>query len=189
VQAINASSLLCESLSRPGLPLSSAFLSSHLINPGSLKYRPVVILAERDKEEMDRQLRKALRGTSLEWHTRSGAPHAAADLEKVAAGQARTVILLQPDAPQVRGCLIRLSMTVIASLRRLPDQAPRDSLKKETSTGGFNTIAAVQLLLYQAYSDVLKQPGAERVRTCLDGVPLMIKPALHLHLFRPCHTM
>ena len=64
--------------------------------------RPVVILAERDKEDMDVQLRRALRGSSLEWHTRSGAPHALADLEKVAAGQARTVILLQPDSEQVR---------------------------------------------------------------------------------------
>ncbi|EIE27753.1 hypothetical protein COCSUDRAFT_55736 [Coccomyxa subellipsoidea C-169] len=64
---------------------------------------PVVILAERDKEDMDVQLRRALRGSSLEWHTRSGAPHALADLEKVAAGQARTVILLQPDSEQDAG--------------------------------------------------------------------------------------
>ena len=61
----------------------------------------MVILAERDKEDMDRQLRRALRGSSVEWHTRSGAPHALADLEKVAAGQARTIILLQPDSAQV----------------------------------------------------------------------------------------
>lgn len=61
-----------------------------------------MILAERDKEEMDSQLRRALRGSKVQWHTRSGAPHAVADLEKVAAGQARTVILLQPDSAQVR---------------------------------------------------------------------------------------
>lgn len=47
---------------------------------------------------MDRSLRRALRGSKVEWHTRQGAPHAAADLEKVAAGQARTVILLQPES-------------------------------------------------------------------------------------------
>ncbi|KAK9917305.1 hypothetical protein WJX75_002985 [Coccomyxa subellipsoidea] len=64
---------------------------------------PVVILAERDKEDMDVQLRRALRGSSVEWHTRSGAPHALADLEKVAAGQARTIILLQPDSAQDAG--------------------------------------------------------------------------------------
>lgn len=69
-----------------------------------LPRRPVVVLAEREKEDMDRQLRRALRGTSMEWHTRSGAPHALADLEKVAAGQARTIILMQPDSAQVQCC-------------------------------------------------------------------------------------
>ncbi|CAL8463710.1 g3244 [Coccomyxa elongata] len=64
---------------------------------------PVVVLAEREKEDMDRQLRRALRGTSMEWHTRSGAPHALGDLEKVAAGQARTIILMQPDSAQDAG--------------------------------------------------------------------------------------
>ena len=63
--------------------------------------RPVVVLAERDKDDMDKQLKKALRGQKLEWHTRSGAPHAIADLEKVAAGQARTIIVLQPDVEEV----------------------------------------------------------------------------------------
>ena len=64
--------------------------------------RPVVVLAERDKDDMDKQLKKALRGQKLEWHTRSGAPHAIADLDKVAAGQARTIIVLQPDEEEVR---------------------------------------------------------------------------------------
>ena len=64
-------------------------------------HRPVVVLAERDKDDMDKQLKKALRGQKLEWHTRSGAPHAIADLEKVAAGQARTIIVLQPDEEEV----------------------------------------------------------------------------------------
>ena len=68
----------------------------------NLACRPVVVLAERDKDDMDKQLKKALRGQKLEWHTRSGAPHAIADLEKVAAGQARTIIVLQPDEEEVR---------------------------------------------------------------------------------------
>ncbi|KAK9797373.1 hypothetical protein WJX73_006662 [Symbiochloris irregularis] len=58
---------------------------------------PVVVLAERDKEEMDKELRGALRGYALEWHTRMGAPHNLSDLSRVAAGQAKTVILLDPD--------------------------------------------------------------------------------------------
>ena len=34
-------------------------------------------------------------------HLCQGAPHSLADLEKVAAGQARTIILLQPDNIEV----------------------------------------------------------------------------------------
>ena len=60
-----------------------------------------MVLAERDKEDMDRQLKKALGGQKIEWHTRSGAPHSIADLDKVAAGQARTIIILQPDQEEV----------------------------------------------------------------------------------------
>lgn len=66
-----------------------------------LSCRPVVVLAERDKDDMDKQLKKALRGQKIEWHTRSGAPHSIADLEKVAAGQARTIIILQPEQEEV----------------------------------------------------------------------------------------
>ena len=64
-----------------------------------------MVLAERDKDDMDKQLKKALGRQKLEWHTRSGAPHAIADLEKVAAGQARTIIVLQPDEEEVSPCL------------------------------------------------------------------------------------
>ena len=66
-----------------------------------LHCRPVVVLAERDKDDMDKQLKKALGGQKIEWHTRSGAPHSIADLEKVAAGQARTIIILQPEQEEV----------------------------------------------------------------------------------------
>ncbi len=64
-----------------------------------------MVLAERDKDDMDKQLKKALGRQKLEWHTRSGAPHAIADLEKVAAGQARTIIVLQPDKEEVESHL------------------------------------------------------------------------------------
>lgn len=59
------------------------------------------MLAERDKEDMDRQLRSALRGYKIRWHTRMGAPHNLSDLARVAAGQAKTIILLDPDDPEV----------------------------------------------------------------------------------------
>lgn len=60
--------------------------------------RPIVILADRQKEEMDEELRAALKGFTLEWHTRTGFPHSISDLQKVAAGQAKNVILLNPDS-------------------------------------------------------------------------------------------
>ncbi|MCJ1468198.1 hypothetical protein MMC07_006826 [Pseudocyphellaria aurata] len=63
--------------------------------------RPVVVLAERDKEDMDRQLRSAMRGYKIAWHTRMGAPHNLNDLHRVAAGQARTIILLEPENGEV----------------------------------------------------------------------------------------
>ena len=64
----------------------------------------MVVLAERDKEEMDKELREALKGYALEWHTRMGAPHNLSDLARVAAGQAKTVILLDPDDSEVCRC-------------------------------------------------------------------------------------
>ena len=59
--------------------------------------RPVVVLADREKEEMDDELRHSLKGYNIEWHTRSGAPHCSSDLDRVAAGQAKNVILLDDN--------------------------------------------------------------------------------------------
>ena len=57
-----------------------------------------MVLAERDKTEMDRELRRELgKASALEWPPRSGAPHSIADLERVGAGQARTIILMHPE--------------------------------------------------------------------------------------------
>lgn len=64
-----------------------------------------MILADRQKEEMDEELRAALKGFTLEWHTRTGFPHSISDLQKVAAGQAKNVILLNPDSEEVHLCM------------------------------------------------------------------------------------
>ena len=65
---------------------------------GTCSRRPVVVLAERDKELMDRELRRELgRHPAVEWHTRAGAPHSIADLERVNAGLAKTIILMHPE--------------------------------------------------------------------------------------------
>ena len=55
------------------------------------------MLADREKEEMDDELRHSLKGYNIEWHTRSGAPHCSSDLDRVAAGQAKNVILLDDN--------------------------------------------------------------------------------------------
>ena len=40
---------------------------------------------------------QVMKGLHLEWHTRHGAPHNLRDLDRVNAGHARTVILLEPE--------------------------------------------------------------------------------------------
>ena len=63
--------------------------------------RPVVILSDRPKEDMDRELKKGLASYDLEWHTRTGMPYSISDLDRVAAGSAQTVLLLQDDTVEV----------------------------------------------------------------------------------------
>ncbi|KAK9861239.1 hypothetical protein WJX84_011733 [Apatococcus fuscideae] len=58
---------------------------------------PVVILANRPKLEMDAECNQGLAGMGLDVDTRSGVPFSVTDLEKVAAGTARTVLLLSND--------------------------------------------------------------------------------------------
>ena len=44
---------------------------------------------------------QVMRGLQLQWHTRHGAPHNLRDLDRVNAGHARTVILLEPEEGEV----------------------------------------------------------------------------------------
>lgn len=78
--------------------------------------RPIVILAEKAKPQMDAMVAEGLGGLQLEVHTRSGRPHSLADLQHVAAGLAKNLLLLNPDTAEV--CpLPRL-------LCSLPDELP-----------------------------------------------------------------
>ena len=61
----------------------------------------VVILADRPKQEMDEECQHGLAGLGLEVDTRSGVPYSVDDLRKVAAGSARTVLLLNDNHPEV----------------------------------------------------------------------------------------
>ncbi len=58
-------------------------------------------MAERDKSSMDAEVQAALKGYKIRWQTRQGAPYSAADLAKVSASAASTVILMRPDNSHV----------------------------------------------------------------------------------------
>lgn len=58
-------------------------------------------MAERDKSDMDADVQAALKGYRIRWQTRKGAPYSAADLAKVSASAASTVILMRPDNSRV----------------------------------------------------------------------------------------
>ena len=64
----------------------------------------VVILADRPKQEMDSDCQQGLAGLGLEVDTRTGVPYSVDDLKKVAAGSARTVLLLTDKHHEVRCC-------------------------------------------------------------------------------------
>lgn len=58
-------------------------------------------MAERSKTDMDADVQAALKGYKIRWQTREGAPYSAADLAKVSASAASTVILMRPDNSRV----------------------------------------------------------------------------------------
>lgn len=64
----------------------------------------MVILADRPKQEMDNDCHHGLAGLGLEVDTRTGVPYSVDDLKKVAAGSARTVLLLNDKRCEVRSC-------------------------------------------------------------------------------------
>ena len=62
----------------------------------------IVVMAEKNKEWMDSQMKDALKGYKLSWQSREGSPYAAADLTRVSAGSAAMIVLLRPESDQVR---------------------------------------------------------------------------------------
>ncbi|CAK0785418.1 hypothetical protein CVIRNUC_008627 [Coccomyxa viridis] len=129
---------------------------------------PVVVLAERDKDDMDKQLKKALGRQKLEWHTRSGAPHAIADLEKVAAGQARTIIVLQPDKEEDAGKKLVSALLGLQSTRAATQPRPflklqRQHLAVQAPEKG------PEALLFRAVQDIMENSAQSLRLTRLSG--------------------
>lgn len=75
--------------------------AGHVSNSCGSACRAVVIMAERNKSDMDADVQAALKGYRIRWQTREGAPYSAADLAKVSASAASTVILMRPDNSRV----------------------------------------------------------------------------------------
>lgn len=76
---------------------------------------PIVVLAEQDKEYMDGFINEELESGGLNIITRTGSPAKLSDLEKVAAGEAHTVIVLHTEqenkafaVAQKAACLVAL---------------------------------------------------------------------------------
>lgn len=55
------------------LPNPSAFLATHTLSTP----RDIVVLADRNKAELDADVERALRGSGMAWVTRCGAPYSA----------------------------------------------------------------------------------------------------------------
>jgi Trk K+ transport system NAD-binding subunit len=88
----------------------------------------VVILADRDKVEMDTEIAEAMDGSRLRIVTRSGSPMSFGDLGLLALGRSRSVIVLSPDY-HPDGSLVsdseadtRVLKTLLAITKRENDQ-------------------------------------------------------------------
>lgn len=88
----------------------------------------VVILADRDKVEMDTEIAEAMEGSKLRIVTRSGSPMSFGDLGLLALGRSRSVIVLSPDY-HPDGSLVsdseadtRVLKTLLAITKRENDQ-------------------------------------------------------------------
>ena len=94
----------------------------HCTEAHALLCRPVVILANRPKLEMDAECNQGLAGMGLDVDTRSGVPFSVSDLEKVAAGTARTVLLLSSSQTTQVSCTEPLLLHKQCAPLRGPEQ-------------------------------------------------------------------
>eukprot|EP00891_Asterochloris_glomerata_P002795 jgi/Astpho2/2795/fgenesh1_pg.00050_%23_80_t len=107
---------------------------------GSVYDKPIVILAERDKHEMDTELESVLQNACIKVITRSGAPHFLKDLNSISAGSAHTVVLLHPenaaDASKIKAATVlalksaraAVDPSVPSSGQNIVIQTPEESL-------------------------------------------------------------
>ncbi|KAF6257467.1 hypothetical protein COO60DRAFT_1622239, partial [Scenedesmus sp. NREL 46B-D3] len=98
-----------------------------------LYQRPVVVLADRPKAEMDAVVLATMKGLKFEVFLRSGRPSRQPDLQRVAAVSAGTVLLLQPEPCSSEAAAEALKATTLISLRALQLTQTPSSLPFNTS--------------------------------------------------------
>lgn len=153
VVAVNHTVIL--NWNRETIPLLRQISISRMERDSDVFAGDVVIMANKEKSQMDEEVRKALKGCkNMKWHTRSGSPHCITDLESVAAGQAQTVILLCPENTEgvaqkqvtaVMGVQTARSSTAARPFMKLSKQSiavqvpsdPHEAKVLETASGVF----------------------------------------------------
>lgn len=112
-------------------------LSNAQADPGSRLYqRPVVILADHDKATVDAAISSVFKGTRLRVFFRRGLPTKARDLERVAAADADTVLVLQPGTSSCSTAADALKATALISLICLREQALGSSSQGQQGRAG-----------------------------------------------------
>eukprot|EP00798_Chlamydomonas_sp_ICE-L_P027709 gene27709-7353_t len=143
--------------------------------------RPIVVLAKKEKNDMDEDIVKRIPNTTLEIYTRTGSPASPIDLEMVAASSADTVIVLHPEASngqcaEANKASIAMALTVIGA-RNVVFQMPTEvnpevdyvqSLRKSLSAVSGKTSSQVLKMPDRNFMDrftchAAVQPGMLRV--------------------------
>ncbi|GIL87972.1 hypothetical protein Vretifemale_16019 [Volvox reticuliferus] len=101
--------------------------------------RPVVLLSDNPKQDMDNEIAERLKSNSLDVITRSGSPAMLRDLTTVAAASAHTIIVLHPGgaASHASAEAAKASTAMALAALTAPEAAARDALPLARD-GGYN---------------------------------------------------
>lgn len=120
----------------------------------------VVVLAPRDKVEMDDELREILAGTKLKVVTRSGSPLSPPDLAIVNPGAARAVIVLAPEGEETPAEADTAVLKTLLALTHLPMER-RPHLVAEIRSAG--TLDVARMVVGPNAALVLSPPLISRL--------------------------
>ncbi|GAX80733.1 hypothetical protein CEUSTIGMA_g8168.t1 [Chlamydomonas eustigma] len=139
---------------------------------------PLIILADKCKEDMDSELKDELGTERLNtWiTTRSGSPTRKSDLERVATGSARTVVIMASDEGASSLSTVLANITAVATvsqkvvlesgggMKKLEDTGPGLLLQQMALTGNFSVVSVPSLSnLSDLVAQCATQPGMSAV--------------------------